>query len=164
MVTGPGHQATVAQPVQQAIEAGQAVQHAELLADPLPQILGPSHAGVGILGLLVEVGLDLLFLVGRQLPAVAAGASFGQSGQAAGVVASHPDLDDPPRDAEDLGDLRGRAALLGQQDHLQPQQQAGVGLFAHQVLQLQLTVMLGHMHGLSSLNSPASHTSESSAT
>lgn len=147
MVTGPRHQATVAQPVQQFIQAREGIEHPELPVDPLPQILGPSHAGLGIGGLLVEVVPDLLFRGVAQPPLVASAAPLGQSVQALGVVAIDPGLHDPPGNPQDVGDLWGGLALLGQQHHLQSLQSLRFGLLADQTLQVLDTVMVDHMHG-----------------
>ena len=158
------HQATVAQPVQQGVQARQAVQDPKLLADALLQVFRPSHTRLRIGGLLIEIGLQLLFLGVGQFPAVAAPPPLGQPFHPLGVVAIDPNLHDPSRDAEDLADLRGGMALLGQNDHLQPQQQPGVSLLAHQRLQLLQRIMFLDMHERSSLIRPTCHTRRKSAT
>jgi hypothetical protein len=61
-MAGPRHQATVAQPVQQVVQPWQAVEFSKLLLNPGSQILGPPHAGVWILGLLIQIVLDLSLL------------------------------------------------------------------------------------------------------
>jgi hypothetical protein len=147
VVTGSGHQATVAQPVQQVIQTREGIQHTELLVDPLSQILGPAYAGLRVVRLLIQVGMELLLLGIVQAALIAAAATLGQSFQALGVVAVDPRLYDSPRDPHELGDLRGGLALLGQQDHLQPQYHLCPSLLADQTLQFLDAVMFDDMHG-----------------
>lgn len=117
-MAGPGHQATVAQPVQQVVQPRQAVEFSKLLLNPLPQILRPPHARVRVLGLLIQVILDLLLLGIAQPALVATPAAVGESVQSLCVVAVHPTLHQSPRHAQQAGDLRGGLPLLGQPDYL----------------------------------------------
>jgi len=146
-MAGPRHQATVAQPVQQVIQPWQAVEFSKLLLNPGLQIPGPPHAAVWILGLLIQVVLDLLLLGIAQPALVAAAATIDQSVQSLGVVLTYPMLQLPTGYAQHLADLGGGPALLGQPDDLYASQQTGILLPTDQALQFFEAVMLCHMHG-----------------
>jgi hypothetical protein len=159
-----GHQATVAQPVQQIVQPRQAVEFAKLLLNPGSQILGPPHAGVRVLGLLVQVVLDLLLLGIVQPALVATAAAVGESSHSLGVVLTHPMLDLPPREAQQLADLGSGLTLLGQPDDLHAYQETGISLLTDQTLEFFGAVMLCHMHGSPPCEKPACHTHQAGAT
>jgi hypothetical protein len=118
VMPGTRHQATIAQPVQQVVQPRQAVEFPKLLLNPGSQILRSPYTRVGLGGLPIQVVLDLLFLGIGQPALVAAAATFAQSFQSLDVVLMHPMLDLPASQTQQLADLGGRLASLGQPDDL----------------------------------------------
>jgi hypothetical protein len=56
--------------MQQVVDAWKAIQYAELLMDPLAQVLASSYTSCWIIRLAVEVLFDLLFLPVGKFPLV----------------------------------------------------------------------------------------------
>lgn len=117
-MTGPRHQATVPEPVQQVVRPGQAVEHTELCFHPTPQILAAANAVVRVGRGAIEVLANLRFLVGAQVTMIAASATVRQAFETVGVVSLHPFLHRASVDAGGVYDLRRRSSLLGQDHHL----------------------------------------------
>ena len=116
-MTRTGHQAAVAKAVQQFINPGQRVQDAELLLNPLPEILAPTDTALRVCRRTVYVLADLLLLGPGQM-AMIASPVIDESIQALGVVTIDPPLHRAPTRTQRRGDVRGRLALHGQDYHL----------------------------------------------
>jgi len=114
--------------------------------NPLTEIFTATHAATWICRLLVEVVDDLLLLPVIELSLVPALASVPQSFQSTCVVTVNPRLDRATRDTQRRCDLRGRLSLLGQDDHLQPQQQTSFVLLSDEALQRLNGMVIRNMH------------------
>jgi len=131
---GPGHQAAVTQPVQQVIDAVEAVEHVEVLVDPLTQILTSANPVPRVRRGAVQVRTKRFFLIRGQVPVVAA-AAIPEALQTVLVIPLNPLLQAAAAHRKGLGDLGRGVALQGQDDDLQTYAPAGVLLLAGHLLE-----------------------------
>ena len=116
---GTGHQATAIQAAQQFVNAGQRVQDAELLLDPLTKILASTDTALWIRGRTLDVVADFLLLLPRQVAMIPA-TMVDQTIQSLSVVTVDPRLNGAPTRTQRGGDAGGGFSLHRQDNHLNP--------------------------------------------
>lgn len=132
--------------MQQVVNSGQAVWHAELPFEPAPQVLAATNAVVRLFGEAIEVLANLRFLVGGQVATIAAAAAVLQTRETVGVVPLYPLLHRAAADAGGFDDLRRGLSLPGQDHNQQTPNHRGPLLPLGKTLQLGHRIMLANVH------------------
>lgn len=132
--------------MQEVVNPGQAVEHAELPFQPTPKVLAATNAIMRVSGNAIEVLANPFFLIDSQVAMIAAAASVLQAHQTAGVVTLHPFLQRAPTDAGCLDDLRRGMPMPGQNHNLKTPNHRGPLLPLGQTHQLHHRMMFANMH------------------
>ena len=146
-MTRTRHQRTIAEPVQKFIDPVEAVEHAELLRDPLPQVFGASDTVMRIRCRLIEMGSDDRFLGVGQVPMIPAPSLIPQPLETVFIVSLDPGLDRSPADSRQFGHLRCGMTSLRQDHGLQPPKTRRTSLTIGEASELLHGMVFCNMHG-----------------
>ena len=133
--------------MQQRVHAGEAVEHVELLGNPLPQVFSATNPLVWITGGLGQVLDDGLFGFRRQMPMIAP-TLIDQTLQTLSVVALHPRLHRASRHLLGCRDLRRRGAPHRLHHDAQPIATPRLTFLFHEPLKFRKRLMSDHMHAV----------------